>query len=30
VVDVQPADHLLFLRGSIPGARGQVVLIHKP
>ena len=29
VVDVQPDENLLFLRGSIPGARGQVVLIHK-
>ena len=30
VVDVQPDENLLFLRGSVPGARGQVVLIHKP
>ncbi len=29
VVDVQPDENLLFLCGSIPGARGQVVLIHK-
>ncbi len=30
VVDVQSDENLLFLRGSIPGASGQVVLVHKP
>ena len=29
VVDVRPDDNLLFLRGSVPGARGTVVEIRK-
>ena len=29
VVDVQSADHLLFVHGSVPGARGQIVLVEK-
>ncbi len=29
VVEVQPDDNLLLIHGSIPGARGQVVLVHQ-
>ena len=29
VVDVRPADNLLFVKGSVPGSNGQVVLVQK-
>ena len=29
VVEVQPDENLLLIHGSIPGARGQVVLVHQ-
>lgn len=29
VVDVRPEEHLIFIRGSIPGARGSLVVIKK-
>lgn len=29
VVDVRPDEHLIFVRGSIPGARGSLVVIKK-
>jgi len=29
VVDVRPEEHLIFVRGSIPGARGSLVVIKK-
>jgi len=29
VVEVRPDNHLLLVRGAIPGARGGVVLVHK-
>jgi len=27
-VTVRPAEHLLLVRGAVPGARGGLVLIH--
>ena len=29
VVDVRPDENLIFVRGSVPGARGAVVEIKK-
>ncbi len=29
VVDVRPDENLIFVRGSIPGARGSLVVIKK-
>ena len=29
VIDVQSDEHLLFVHGSVPGARGQIVLVEK-
>lgn len=29
VVDVRSDEHLLFVHGSVPGARGQIVLVEK-
>src|SRR5713226_7988277 len=29
VIDVRPEEHLLFVRGAIPGARGSLVAIQK-
>jgi len=29
VVDVRPEEHLLFVRGAVPGARGSLVAIQK-
>ena len=29
VIDVRPEEHLIFVRGSIPGARGSLVVIKK-
>ncbi len=29
VVDVRPEEHLIFIRGSVPGARGSLVVIQK-
>ncbi len=29
VVDVRPEEHLIFIRGSVPGARGSLVVIRK-
>ena len=29
VVDVRPEEHLIFVRVSVPGARGCLVVIHK-
>jgi large subunit ribosomal protein L3 len=29
VVEIRPADHLLLVRGSVPGARGGLVLVRK-
>ena len=29
VVDVRPDEHLIFVRGSVPGARGSLVVIQK-
>ena len=28
VISVRPAEHLLLVRGAVPGARGGVVIIH--
>jgi large subunit ribosomal protein L3 len=28
VIAVRPAEHLLLVRGAVPGARGGVVIIH--
>ncbi len=29
VVDVRPEEHLIFIRGSVPGARGSLVVVQK-
>ena len=29
VVDVRPEEHLMFIHGAVPGARGGIVLIRK-
>lgn len=29
VVDVRPEEHLIFVRGSVPGARGSLVVVQK-
>ena len=29
VIDVRPEEHLLFVRGAVPGARGSLVAIQK-
>jgi large subunit ribosomal protein L3 len=29
VVDVRPEEHLIFVRGAVPGARGSLVVIQK-
>lgn len=29
VVDVRPEEHLIFVQGSVPGARGSLVVIQK-
>ncbi len=29
VVDVKPEEHLLLVKGAVPGARGEVVLVYK-
>lgn len=29
VIDVRPEEHLIFVRGSVPGARGSLVVVRK-
>jgi large subunit ribosomal protein L3 len=29
VVEVRPEEHLIFVRGAVPGARGSLVVIQK-
>src|SRR5712691_10946870 len=29
VIDVRPEEHLLFVRGAVPGARGSLVAVQK-
>jgi large subunit ribosomal protein L3 len=29
VVEVRPEENLIFVRGSVPGARGSLVLVRK-
>src|SRR5205085_8459209 len=29
VIDVRPEEHLIFVRGSVPGARGSLVIVRK-
>jgi large subunit ribosomal protein L3 len=29
VIDVRPEEHLMFVRGAVPGARGSLVVIQK-